>query len=202
LKRTYHSPLSINELSEIVNHLRLGEVGLFPTDTVYGLGCRADSPTASTMLYRIKDRPLDKTLPLLIGGYGMFELYSSKISSDFRTRLEQYWPGALTVVVTASKQALSLSYHCLREGTVAMRVPNHLQLRYVIEQLGVPLASSSANMTGGAEALTLEMVSPNIREQVGWGWSEQIATNKPVPSTVVDLTGKEPVVLRQGVVVF
>lgn len=200
--KLFHSPLTTDELSEIVRLLRQGEVGLFPTDTVYGLGCRANSANSTTSIFLLKERPLDKALPLLIGGWGMFDQLCGKISRRYRNRLETVWPGALTVVVPGSRESYSLSYHCQREGTVAMRMPNHPSLRFIIEQLGIPLASTSANITGHMEALSLEMVCQSIRSQVGWAWSEPIPHNEPLPSTVVDLTGKTPVILRQGAIEF
>lgn len=200
--KVFQSPLTTHELAEIVDRLRLGQVGVFPTDTVYGLGCSANSPNTTTTIYRLKDRPLDKTLPLLIGGWGMFDRLCGKITKKDRARLEMFWPGGLTVVVPASREALSLSYHCQRAGTIAMRMPNHPPLRFIIEQMGVPLASTSANITGRVEALSLEMVCQDIRTQIDWAWSEPIPHNEPLPSTVVDLTGKSPVVIREGAVKY
>lgn len=202
MKKTYHSPLSFEELMDVVDCLRRGKVGLFPTDTVYGLGCIANSSTSTTAIYRMKQRPLEKTLPLLIGGWETFSRYSKGVNAATRKRLQKRWPGALTVVVRASTEAMSLSYHCLRDGTVAMRMPDHPQLRFIIEQLGCPLAATSANLSEGVEALSLEMVPSSIRSLAGWGWSEAIPHTQPVPSTVVDLTGKTPKILRDGGVKF
>ncbi len=202
MTKVYQSPLSPQELSTIVDRLRRGEVGVFPTDTVYGLGCKANSPTSTTTLYSLKERPLEKTLPLLIGGWGMFDRLCRKITRKNHERLEKLWPGALTVIVSGSHEALSLSYHCQRDGTVAMRMPDHLSLRFIIEQLTIPLAATSANITGHMEALSLEMVNQHIRSQVDWVWSEPIPHLHPLPSTVVDLTGRTPVILREGAVKF
>lgn len=196
--RLYYSPLNWKELSELVDQVRLGGVGLFPTDTVYGIGCRSNSNEATMTIYRLKERPLDKTLPLLIGGWEMFDRYCGKIARRDRQRLEKLWPGALTVVVPASQAARSLSYHCQREGTIAMRMPNHAQLRFLIEQLGVPLASTSANISGKAEALSLEMVTHKLRDAIDWAWSEPIPQREPVPSTVIDLSDGKAKVLREG----
>lgn len=202
LKNTYNSPLSPTELQEVVELLRLGKVGLFPTDTVYGLGCVATSSASTLVIYRMKNRPIDKTLPLLIGGWDSFRRLAGKIRASHRKRLEALWPGALTVVVPASREAISLSYHCQRNGTLALRMPNHPQLRYVIEHLQSPIAATSANESGRMEALSLEMVPQAIRSRVDWAWRETIHNGEPIPSTVVDLTGKEPVVLRQGAIDF
>lgn len=202
VKKAHYSPLSWDELTRLVEHLRKGEVGLFPTDTVYGIGCIATQHASTSLIYRIKKRPIEKTLPVLIGGWDTFNRYCGKLSAGHRKRLEQHWPGALTVVVPVSKHATGLSYHCQREGTLAVRMPDHPQLRFVIEQLGAPIAATSANLSGRVEALTLEMVPQTIRAQVGWVWGETIEHHEPVPSSVVDLTGPKPLVLRAGGVEF
>jgi len=202
LKTRFSSPLSPNEISAIVRRLRKGEIGLFPTDTVYGLGCRADDVAATARVFRLKGRPLERTLPLLIGGWDQFDRLCENLRPAFRKRLLALWPGALTVVVEASSEALSLSYHCLNEGTVAVRMPDHPMLRYIIEQTGVPLAGTSANLSGGVEALTLGMVTSSIQQEVEWGWSENIPHNNAAPSAVVELTGSKPKILRSGSVTF
>ena len=203
MKATFNSPLSPKEIRAIVDHLAGGEVGLFPTETVYGLGCRVDNQTGTATIYRLKGRPLAKTLPLLIGGWDQFNRFCEDIKAAYRKRLEKLWPGPLTVVVKASPQTRSFSYHCLNSGTVAMRMPNHPNLRFIIERVGVPLAATSANPSGGKEPLSLEMVSPSIRQEVDWAWSEIIPQDLgSIPSTVVDLTGTKPRILREGIVTF
>lgn len=202
MKNRFNSPLSFDEQRQVVGAFRAGEVGLFPTDTVYGLGCRADNAVATSTIYRLKGRSLEKSLPLLVGSWDQFHLYSGKFPAKHRKRLEMAWPGALTVVVPANAKARSLSFHCLKDGTVAIRMPNHPALRYIIEQVGTPLASTSANKSGAVEALTLEMVSPDIRNEVDFAWSEVIPNGEAIPSTVVDLTGPEPILLREGAVTF
>lgn len=198
MKTRFNSPLSPDEQRLIADAFRRGEVCLFPTDTVYGLGCRADNAVGAATIYRLKGRPIEKSLPLLIGSWEQFNQYCAKIPPKYRKRLEKVWPGALTVVVQATDKARKLSFHCLKEGTVAVRMPNHPVLRYIIEKVGLPLASTSANKSGAVEALSLEMVNLDIRREVGVAWSEVIPNGQAIPSTVVDLTGAEPVVLREG----
>ena len=204
MKERYSSPLSPKEIRAVVEHLRRGEVGLFPTETVYGLGCRADNLVGTATIYRLKGRPLDKTLPLLIGGWNQFESLCAKLKPAYLKRLEKLWPGALTVVVRATPAARSFSFHCIKEETVALRMPDHPTLRYVIEQVGIPLAATSANRSGGMEALSLEMVSPSIAGNVGWAWSEIIPQipGRSGASTVVDLTEAKPKILREGSIKF
>ncbi len=200
--KTYTSPLVANQSAAILDHLRRGHVGLFPTDTVYGIGCRADWEEGTERIFDIKGRDFAKTLPILIGDWRQFEEYASPLVGGFSDRLGQIWPGGLTVVVRASKAGLLLSEDCLRDGTVAVRMPAHQELRRLIVELGVPLAATSANLSGEREHLDLLDISAVIRNRVDWEWEEKIPKERIQPSTVVDLTGPTVVVLRQGEISF
>ena len=81
-------------------------------------------------------------------------------------------------------------------------MPDHEELRNLIREIGAPLAATSANLSGEIEHLRLSEISKKIRSLVDWEWDEPIEQTEVQPSTVVDLTGKTPVVLRQGGVVF
>ncbi|MCA9414317.1 MAG: threonylcarbamoyl-AMP synthase, partial [Candidatus Omnitrophica bacterium] len=182
--------------------LHAEHVGLFPTDTVYGIGCRADSEEGTNRIFEIKGRDFAKTLPILIGDWEQFEEFAEPIGSDYMDRLREVWPGGLTAVVRASMKGQRLSQDCLREGTLAIRMPDHEELRNLIREIGAPLAATSANLSGEIEHLRLSEISKKIRSLVDWEWDEPIEQTEVQPSTVVDLTGKTPVVLRQGGVVF
>jgi len=200
--KTYASPLTPDSRSTLLASLRDGEVGLFPTDTVYGIGCRADSSEGTNRIFDIKGRDFAKTLPILIGDWEQFELFAEPIGSDYLDRLREVWPGGLTAVVRASSKGQGLSPDCLREGTLALRMPDHEDLRKLIHGLGVPLAATSANLSGEVEHLRLSEISKRIRNLVDWEWDEPIEQTEVQPSTVVDLTGETPVVLRKGGVTF
>jgi L-threonylcarbamoyladenylate synthase len=81
-------------------------------------------------------------------------------------------------------------------------MPDHEGLRRLIRELGVPLAATSANLSGGGEHLRLREISETIRKQVDWEWEEDIPHEEVQPSTVIDLTTAPPRVLRHGAVVF
>jgi len=202
VKKSFIGPLTPDDVARIANVIRKGWIGVFPTDTVYGIGCRGDDARSTASLFRIKGRRLDRTLPLLIGDWVQFDRFAGAVGRKHRARLEKLWPGALTAVVRGGEQVNSLSFHCQKEGTVALRMPAHPTLRLIVSQVGVPLAATSANPSGGREALNLSMVSPAIREQADWLWSEEIKMNGALPSTIVDITGTKPEVLRRGTVEF
>ncbi len=200
--KTYNSPLTPESLSTLLGQLQAGQVGLFPTDTVYGIGCRADSREGTTRVFDIKGRDFAKTLPILIGDWEQFEQFSQPIATQYMDRLREVWPGGLTVVLRASLRGQGLSQACLREGTLAIRMPGHEGLCQLISEIGVPLAATSANLSGEGEHLKLSEISRALRDRVDWEWEEPILQKEVVPSTVVDLTGDSPSVLRAGGIDF
>jgi L-threonylcarbamoyladenylate synthase len=188
---------SINDpdtLDQALALLRAGEPIAFPTDTVYGVGAAALDATAVLRLYAVKRRPLAQAIPLLIADLADLDHVAAGVAPLAR-RLARLWPGALTLVVPAAPQ---LPPELLAGGaTVAVRLPDHAWLRALIRALGAPLAATSANLHGGADPQT----AAQVIAQLGGALPLVIdgeATPGPIPSTIVDCTGPEPRLLRQG----
>jgi L-threonylcarbamoyladenylate synthase len=192
-------PLSAPDaLSHALTRLQTGEPIAFPTDTVYGVGVSALDARGVRQLYTIKQRPLSLPIPVLLADAADMEQVASHIP-PLATRLaNQHWPGALTLVVPA---AAHLPGELIAQGTsVALRVPDHDWLRMLIRQSGHPLAATSANLHGAADTTTATAVYAQLGTSL-----PLILDGGPapggIPSTVVDCTGDQPRVLRQGGVV-
>jgi L-threonylcarbamoyladenylate synthase len=127
---------------EVVRILQNGGAGLLPTDTIYGLSCRAEDREAVERLHQLKRRGGDKPFIVLISDIKMLDLLS--ISDFDRELLNSYWPGALSVVFPAP-----VAPDWLHRGTksLAVRLPDHPNLRSLIEKVG-PIISTSANLQG------------------------------------------------------
>ncbi len=172
----------------------------FPTDTVYGLGAGLWRPEAIKMLYTLKRRPDDKALPVLLASREDVAPVAIDLSTTALRLMDAFWPGGLTLVVPRNPLVPdAVGLHAA--ATIAIRAPAHAGLRRVLARTG-PLASSSANLSGQAPALdaagvaALQGDGPRLLALVLDGGA---APPRP-PSTVVDLTGPQPVVLRQGAV--
>lgn len=175
--------------------LRQGEVLGFPTDTVYGLAALARDRVAIRRVYEIKGRPLNQPLVLMVDEPGEVANWAH---TDLRARrlMERWWPGPLTLVLPAHGR-LRPPLVGGRPRTLGVRVPDHPVALALLREVGEPLATTSANRSGEPEALTaLEA-----------GWLEGVAAvldggRAPggVPSTVLDLSGPEPRVLREGAI--
>ncbi len=182
-------------LEEALALLRAGAVIAFPTDTVYGVGAAGLNSGAIAQLYTVKARPLSQPIPLLLADPHDLGSVSAAVPPRAAELAARYWPGGLTLVVPAARHLPSI---LLAGGsTVAVRVPDHAWVRELVRRLGQPLAATSANLHGGpnpaSAAAVLEQLGSNLPLVVDGG-----PTPGDIASTIVDVTGTPPVVLRKG----
>jgi tRNA threonylcarbamoyl adenosine modification protein (Sua5/YciO/YrdC/YwlC family) len=173
---------------------RRGDLVVLPTDTVYGLGADAFTPAAIGKLLAAKGRGRDMPVPVLVGSPRALDGLAYGLSRTARDLVEAFWPGPLTVVV---RQAPTLAWDLGdTTGTVALRMPLHPVAIELLRDTG-PLGVSSANRTGQAPATT----AAAAREQLGTAVAVYLDGGPclaAVPSTIVDLTGDRPRLLRTG----
>lgn len=182
-------------LSDAVILIRYGQVIAAPTDTVYGLVCRYDSSQAIEELYRVKDRPPEKALPVLIGDESQLaQVVEGELSALAQELIARFWPGPLTLILPALPH---LSPVLTAGGsTVGVRIPDQPFLRALARKAG-PLASSSANRSGGAECHSAAEVLAQLDGRIPLlvdGGSSPLAQ----ASTVLNLTTTPPGILREG----
>lgn len=173
----------------------LGAGGLvaFPTDTVYGLGALAFDAKAVESIYAAKNRPEEKAIPILLGSTDDLFKVISELPPMAVKLVSRFWPGPLTLILP-KKPTLPESVSAT--PTVAVRVPNHSVARALLRAAG-PMAVSSANLSGKAGCSTAQEVLTQLGGKVALILD---GGNTPggVPSTLVDCTGAEPVLLRDG----
>ena len=176
--------------------VRRGDLVVLPTDTVYGLGTDAFSPVAVAKLLETKGRGRDMPVPVLVGSPRTLDGIATGLTESARSLVEAFWPGGLTLVC-AVQPTLQWDLGETR-GTVAVRMPLHPVAIELLTATG-PMAVSSANRSGVAPATTLD----EAIEQLGDGVSVYLdggPSGEPVPSTIVDVTGDMPRLLRAGAV--
>ena len=165
-----------------------GELVAFPTDTVYGIGCRIGDADALARLFAAKRRPIDKAVAWLVAS--LADATTRGFVADERAALlaDHFWPGALTLVLPAAGGAT----------TQAFRIPDHDVTRALLEAAG-PLATSSANRSGEPDTLDADDVAVAFADT-----DEPAATldggRVPggVASSVVDLSVSPPRLVREG----
>ncbi|MBB5115975.1 MULTISPECIES: L-threonylcarbamoyladenylate synthase [Micromonospora] len=182
-------------IAAAIEAVKNGELVVLPTDTVYGIGADAFTPYAVKALADTKGGARQAP-PVLIGSRHTLDGLVFSLPGAARDLVEAFWPGALTIVVEHSP---SLAWDLGdSSGTVAVRMPLHPVALEVLRETG-PMAVASANKVGQPAALTAE----EARDQLGYGvraYLEAGPAVDPVPSTIVDLTGDVPRVLREGAV--
>src|SRR5437762_510414 len=127
-----------------------GDLIVFPTDTVYGIGCNPYDAAALDRIYVAKDRPAQKAIPLLLSDASDVTRVAGELTECARLLGQHLWPGALTLVVQRNS---ALPDQVGSANTVAVRVPNHRGLRRLIARCGGALAATSANRSGEPDAL-------------------------------------------------
>ncbi len=173
--------------------LRAGGLVAFPTDTVYGLGALAFDGEAIRSIYSAKGRDPEKAIPILLADAAGLDLVADGVPPMARRLAQTFWPGALTLVVNKSPRlpdAVSTS------DTVGVRVPDHSVARLLLSAAG-PMAVTSANASGEVSPSTATDVLAQLNGRIHLILDGGRAPGG-VPSTVVDCTRGEPVVLRPG----
>ena len=173
-----------------------GELVVLPTDTVYGIGADAFRPAAVQSLLAAKGRGREMPPPVLVGSVRAASALVEDLGPYGQDLIDEFWPGGLTLICRASR---SLKWDLGdTKGTVAVRMPqNEIALELLI-QTG-PMAVSSANLTGQPAATTAEAAREQLGESVDV-YLDGGPCEADVPSTIVDLTGEMPRLLRGGAV--
>jgi len=180
-----------------ISVLRRGGVVAFPTDTVYGLGASSRDFPAVERVYEVKQRPRDMPLPLLLGGISQISEVAGPVPPLAWRLAEKFLPGALTLVLLKSGSVLDVI--TAGGNTVAVRVPAHPVPLALIEGLGAPVLGTSANLSGQPSALEAGEVYSQFGDSI-----DLVIDGGRCPggleSTIVDVTGEVPVVLREGAI--
>ena len=175
--------------------IRAGEVVAFPTDTVYGIAADPANENAVKRLYAIKERPAHKAIALLLASSAQSAAITDPDTPGLADLCRSYWPGALTIVVTARPGAEIETGQPF--ATVGLRMPDHPIPLKLIKAVGHPLATTSANLSGSPSAVTAKEVDQQIGDRIAL-----ILDGGPCPvghdSTVVDITTRPPIVRRIG----
>jgi L-threonylcarbamoyladenylate synthase len=180
-----------------VQALQAGELVVFPTDTVYGLGAAAGNDAAVRKMFAAKGRPPSKAVPLLIADT-MMAAWVADVPPAAQALIGAFWPGALTIVMRKHERFHSLALG--GEDTVALRVPDHSLVRSIVSALGEPVTGTSANRAGARSPVSAAEAAMGIGHMVAFV-IDGGPVRQRVESTIIDLTQEGgPKVLREGAI--
>jgi L-threonylcarbamoyladenylate synthase len=182
------------EIARAVEALTLGALVVFPTETLYAIGCNALDPTAVERLCAVKQRPEEKGIAVLLADAGMLEQVTPSVSPATERLARAFWPGPLTLLVPARP---GLPAPLVRDGKIGCRVSSHSLAAGLSRALGRPLACPSANPAGLTPAAHADEARAYFGDAVAVYLGGE--TREGLPSTLVD-PGPPLQVLREGAI--
>ncbi|HXN03187.1 MAG TPA: L-threonylcarbamoyladenylate synthase [Candidatus Acidoferrum sp.] len=183
-------PADPSHIAQAAEQLRAGAVIAFPTDTLYAVAARAGDPVAVARLYEVKERPSGQPMVWLVLDRAQVERFAV-VTAAAAELMARFWPGPLTLVLPARVPT---------DGpTIAVRAPNHDVALTLLRALGEPIASSSANPAGQPPPVDADQVMASLGDRL-----DVLLDGGPCrigqPSTILDLAGVTPRILRQGAI--
>ncbi len=188
-------------LPKVAAFLERGGVIAYPTETVYGLGCRLNEDDLARLSV-LTDRPIGKPYLVLVAGEAMIEDCGLSYTDAASRLADRFWPGPLTLVLSATDSELPNSLRGTGGG-IAVRWSSHSNTSRLIEGLGIPISSTSANRTGNEPLAEVRAIGAEFSGAVESGELMLLDGGKLAsssPSTLVDCTGAEPRILREGAI--
>ncbi len=192
--RLSDSPIDLERAASL---LRAGELVAFPTETVYGLGADAGNPDAVGAIFRAKGRPVDHPVIVHLPAVGNLRHWARDVPEVAERLAEMFWPGPLTLVMRRAPgvpDAITGG-----QGTVGLRVPGNPVALALLEAFGGALAAPSANRFGRVSPTTADHVIDEFGDQVA-AVVDGGRCSVGLESTIVDLTGPRPRLLRPGMI--
>jgi L-threonylcarbamoyladenylate synthase len=175
--------------------IKRGQVIGVPTDTFYGLAADPFNLAAVEEIYRVKGRPENRALPILVGSIEQAAILGRDLPPNFLKLAQKFWPGALTIVVEAS-QSLPLKVTA-NKGRVALRWPNSRVACAIIEQVGSPITGTSANISGFPSCSNAQQLAKQLGERLPL-ILDSGDTGATASSTIVNLNGGTWKIVREG----
>ena len=179
---------------DVVNVIKKGGVVLIPTDTIYGISCDATNIDAIKKVYDIKERNYNNPLLILVSSIEMLNEYVKEINDTEKELIDMFWPGKLTILLKKNNKIDNL----VTAGSeyVGVRIPDNKYLIDMIEKIGKPLISTSANKSGDEPVINPSILDDEILSKFDYidNAGDLIASS----STLVQVDGKYVKILRDG----
>lgn len=185
-------------IETIIGHLLNGDVVIFPTDTVFGIGCTADNTQAIEKIYELKGREKTKSLLLNVPNITTIKKYAT-VNKTAQLLIKKFMPGALSLILKVKTPTI-LSNYTIRNGKIGIRIPNNKTLLYILKKIRLPLISTSCNLSGNPACLTATDAEKIFGKKVIILNTREALSGQS--STIIDPSGKEIKYIREGEIKF
>jgi len=182
-------------LNQVVRTLEHDGIIIYPTDTIYGLGCAINSKKAIKKIYQLKRRETRKPFSFVCSDLSMVAQYAVVSKAQYKI-LKKYLPGPFTFILEAGPRAPKEISPRKKRHTVGVRMPDHAVPLELVRKLGQPIITTSVNLSGEEAYGNPEVMAERFGKQIDIILDAGILPKEP--STVIDLTGNEPTIVRQG----
>ncbi len=186
---------NINKLNEVADALKMGRLAIFPTDTVYGLGAIYDNENAVSSIFDIKKRNLGKPLNVLISNLSMLDIIAKNISNMDLKLMSGFWPGPLTIILDKQENVSNTITAGL--NTIGVRIPNNKIALDLINLVGKPIVTTSANISGNLSCTDASSAFDIFNNKVSY-ILDGGESNLKLASTIVRINDNKVEILREG----
>lgn len=182
-------------MKEIIDVINNDGIVIMPTDTIYGIVAKATNEDVIKRVYSLKKRDDRKPMLILVSDNEMLKNYVSSINKVEQTLIDNLWPGPLTIIF--DKKNIS---DLLTGGlpTVGVRIPNNKEMLDIISSVGVPLLSTSVNLSGEKSATCVSNINKTMLDNVDFVYDNGECND--VPSTIIRVVNGEVKILREGII--
>ena len=189
--------LNYDKLREPAQIIKKGGIVIFPTETVYGIGTNGLDENAIRKLYEVKQRPLNKPISLLVNNIEMVEKIAKNITEVEYKLMERFFPGPLTIIL--EKRDIIPDILTSNTNTIGIRMPSGEIAKKLIEFAGVPIATSSSNISGRPSGTNITDIKKDFEGKVDC-FIDNGESELGIPSTVIRIIDNIPHILRQGAI--
>ncbi len=193
----FKNNIEYTKLKEVATAIKNGQVVVFPTETVYGIGTNGLDEKAIEKLYKLKKRPKNKPISLLVNNIDMINDIAEDITEIEYKLINKFMPGPLTIILKKKNKIPDIL--TANSSTVGIRIPENEIAIKLIEYAKVPLATSSANISGKSSGINLKNIMNDFNDDIDYyidGGFSKIG----IASTVVQVLDGIPHILREGVI--
>lgn len=191
----YTENIDLDKLKEISQIIKKGGIVVFPTETVYGIGTNGLNIESISRLYKVKQRPINKPISLLVSSIEMVNMVAKDITDMEYKLMNKFFPGPLTIIL--KKKSIVPDNLTNNTDTVGIRMPDNIIAKKLIEYSNAPIATSSANISGKTSGTDINNIIEDFKDKVDY-YIDGGKSKLGIGSTIVKIEGSYPIILREG----